>query len=97
MIYLPLLSRPEILHGNYSFEVLQCYALPCPRVTHTGLQMHSHFKTPQRTENSSYLGFGRGHCTYEMSFRPSQRIICFAHLFTVVCKNIRIISLTLLR
>jgi len=32
MIYLPLLcGRPEILQGDSSFEVLQDYALPCPR------------------------------------------------------------------
>jgi len=32
MIYLPLLwGRPEVLQGTSSFEVLQGYALPCPR------------------------------------------------------------------
>jgi len=32
MIYLPLLcGRPEVLQDDSSFEVLQCYALPCPR------------------------------------------------------------------
>jgi len=37
-MYLPLLcGRPEVLQGDYSFEVLQGYALPCPGVTHAGL------------------------------------------------------------
>jgi len=38
MIYLPLpCGRPEDLRGEYSFEVLHGYALPCPGVTHAGL------------------------------------------------------------
>ena len=39
MIYnLPLLlGRPEVLQGDYSFQFLQSYALPCPGVTHAGL------------------------------------------------------------
>jgi len=32
MIDLPLLcGRPEVLQGDSSFEVLQGFALPCPR------------------------------------------------------------------
>jgi len=32
MINLPLFcGRPEVLQGDYSFEVLQGNALPCPR------------------------------------------------------------------
>jgi len=38
MIYLSLLCRrPEVLQGDYSFEVLQGHALTCPGVTHAGL------------------------------------------------------------
>jgi len=37
MICLSLLcGRPEVLQGDYSFEVLQGCALPCPGVTHAG-------------------------------------------------------------
>ena len=32
MLHLPLLcGRPDVLQGGYSFELLQGYALPCPR------------------------------------------------------------------
>jgi len=38
MIYLPLLcGRADVLQGEYSFEVLQGYALLRPRMTHAWL------------------------------------------------------------
>ena len=80
MICRPLYcGRPEVLQGDFSFEFARLRP-SVSKVTHAGLQMHSHFRTPQRPENSSYLGFRRERCTSEMSFRPSQRIICFAFL-----------------
>jgi len=50
--------------------------------------MHPHFKAPLRPENSSYLGFGREPCTSEISFRPCQRILCFAFLLHTEGRNI---------
>ena len=35
-------GRPEVFQADYSFEILQGYALPCPGVAHAGLQMHPH-------------------------------------------------------
>ena len=69
MIYLPLLcGRHEVLQGGSSFEVLQGYALPCPRWLTLGCKCTLTLKTPQGPENSSYLGFGRERCTSEISF-----------------------------
>jgi len=44
--------------------------------------MHSHFKTPQRSENSSYHGFGSDRCTSKVSFRPGQRVTCPVAILT---------------
>jgi len=42
-IYFPLLcGRPEVLQGDYSFEILQGCALPCAGVTHAGFLKHPH-------------------------------------------------------
>jgi len=49
MIFLTLLcGRPEILQGDYSFEVLQGCALLCPGVTHACTRTQGRIKGGQR-------------------------------------------------
>jgi len=50
-------------------------------VIHAGLQMHSHFKTPQRPENFHTSGLEESVALMKFQFvRPSQRMICFVFL-----------------
>jgi len=82
MIYLPLLcGMPEVLQGDYLFEVLQGYPLPCPRwltliCKCTHILKHCRgkktFRTTDIEESVAPLK-----CHFAV---PSQRIICFAFL-----------------
>ena len=81
MIYLPLLcGRPEVLQGDYSFEVLQGYAFLCPgwltlacKCTRTLKQ-----RSGQKTLYTSALEGSVAPLKCHLDL--SQRIICFAFL-----------------
>jgi len=69
MIYLPLLcGRPEGLQGDYSFEVLQGCALPCPWWLTLGCKCTGTLKHRRGQKTLSCLGFAKERCTSEMSF-----------------------------
>ena len=82
MIYLPLLwERPEVLKDDYSFEVLQDDALPCPRWLTLGCKCTRTFKDCGSQKILHTSGLERSVAPLKCHFiRPSQRIICFAFL-----------------
>ena len=71
-----LCGRPEVLQGDYSFEVLQCYALPCPEVTHVGCKCTHHLKHRggQKTLHTSGLEANVAHVKYHLDQ-------CFSNFF----------------
>jgi len=82
MIYLPLLwERPEVLKDDYSFEVLQGDALPCPRWLTLGCKCTRTSKDCGSQIILHTSGLKRSVAPLKCHFiRPSQIIICFAFL-----------------
>ena len=82
MIYLPLLCRRlEVLQGDYSFDVLQGYALPCPKWLTLGFKCTCTLKHRRGEKTLHASGLEGSVAPLKCHFvRPSQRIICSAFL-----------------
>jgi len=82
MIYLSLhCGRPEVLQGDSSFEVLQGYALACPRWLTLGCKCTRTLKHGRGQETPHTSGLEGSVAPLKCHFvRPSQRVICFTFL-----------------